>query len=148
MKYLLPHRFKKLGYILTPIGFLVWVLMQKGVFKFVLNSVFGTSTTNTYATINTVIAIISFFSFLLGFIFIGFSKEKIEDELAQKTRLESFQFASLLQICFIIIGFVIMVFSQEPHAEGLLYFFVCSILLYWLSFVLRFHYNLYFKFKK
>ncbi len=147
MKYLLPYQFKKIGFILSPIGFLVWVLMQRGFFTYLLNNILGTSTSNAYQLTNTTIAIISFFGFLFGILCIGFSKEKIEDELVQKTRLESFQFSTLLQICFIILGFVFMAFTNEFDQEGMVYFLVLSILLFWFSFIIRFYYKYHFKFK-
>ena len=107
MKYLLPHRFKKIGAIVAPIGFALWICMQFGFVTKVLIFLFGespaTQSNSPYHIVNVCVAILSFFSFLAGIYFVTFSKEKVEDEMVQRTRLDSFQFAALAQIIFIII---------------------------------------------
>lgn len=95
MKYLQPHSFKKIGIILSPIGLIVWSALQ-------LNGIqFGLSNHN----IEIALLIISFFSFLGGIYFITFSKEKIEDEMIQKIRLDSLLFAAMVQLLFLLAGF-------------------------------------------
>ena len=136
MKYLLPHRFKKIGVFIAPIGLALWICMQMGVVSKFLIFLFGESTEasshSAYHIVNICVAIISFFSFLTGIYFITFSKEKIEDEMVQRTRLDSFQFAALFQIIFIIISFLFILIFKEPGAEGFMLFFITTILLFWL----------------
>lgn len=152
MKYLLPHSFKKTGAIIAPLGFILWLSMQRGLITRALNFVFGESTggqtTSVYHTVNVIIAIISFFSFLGGLYFISFSKEKIEDEMVERTRLESFQFAALVQLSFIILFFLSLLFFNEPNDAGLSLFFIGSIFLFWLCFIARFNYILHVKIKE
>ena len=149
MKYLLPHRFKKIGAIIAPVGFAIWICMQFGYVTQVLAFLFvdssGTQSNTSYHIANAWIAIISFFSFLTGIYFVTFSKEKVEDEMVQRTRLDSFQFAALAQIIFIIFGFCYMLFFKEPREGGLMLFFITIILLFWLCFIGRFNYVMHIK---
>jgi hypothetical protein len=102
MKLLLPHRYKKIGAVIAPMGLGFWLAMQLGYITKALTHFFGEqenlSTVSAYHSIKVVVAIISFFSFLGGIYFVTFSREKVEDEMVQRTRLDSFQFAALIQI--------------------------------------------------
>jgi uncharacterized membrane protein len=151
MKYLLPHRFKKIGTVIAPLGFFLWICMQLGFVTKVLNFAFGQSShghiSSSYQFANVIIAVISFFSFLGGVYFVTFSKEKIEDEMVQRTRLDSFQFAALIQIIFIIVGFLSILLFKEPGDGGLMLFFIVVIFLFWLCFIGRFNYILHIKIK-
>jgi hypothetical protein len=144
MTYLLPHRFKMIGAIIAPIGFALWIFMQLGMVTRALNFFIEETSSNHFAfhIVNVCIAILSFFSFLAGIYFVTFSKEKIEDEMVQRTRLDSFQFAALTQIIFIIVGFFSMMILEEPSQGGLMIFFISMIFLFWLSFICRFNYIL------
>lgn len=146
MKFLLPHRFKKIGAIIAPLGFLLWVCMQRGVVTWLLSLLFTENTVllsdAQYHFINVVVAIASFLSFLGGIYFVTFSKEKIEDELVQRTRLDSFQFAALVQILIIIAGFILMLLIKEPGKDGMVLFFAGVVFLFWLAFIGRFNYVL------
>jgi hypothetical protein len=147
MKFLLPHRFKKAGMIMAPLGFGLWFCMQMRLTNrfFALihfeNLVSGKGS-STYATANTIIAILSFFSFLAGMYFLSFAKEKVEDEMISKIRLSSFQFAALCQMLFFIFAFAYMAGSKnEPDGDsGLSLFFLTAVCLFWMAFILRFNY--------
>lgn len=67
--------------------------------------------------------------------------------MIQRTRLDSFQFAALIQLLFIIIGFLSMLIFKEPDKEGLMLFFISVIILFWLCFIGRFNYILQIKIK-
>jgi hypothetical protein len=144
MKYLFPHPFKKIGAIIAPVGFAIWICMQFGYVTRVLTFLFGESNTS-YHIANVCIAIISFLSFLAGIYFVTFSREKIEDEMVQRTRLDSFQFAALAQIIFIITGFLFIIFFKEPGEGGLMLFFITIIFLFWFCFICRFNYIMHIK---
>ncbi len=148
MKLLLPNRFKKTGAVIAPLGFAIWLLMQSGYISEMLTHIVGepnSSTVILFRVVNAIIGTISFLSFLGGIYFVSFSREKIEDEMVQRTRLDSFQFAALVQIIFTIAGFLFMIIVGEPKDAGLMLFFILSILLFWLSFIGRFNYILHFK---
>jgi hypothetical protein len=40
-----------------------------------------------------------------------------------------------------------MLLYKEPEKEGMMFFFVTAIFLFWLSFIARFNYVIHFKFK-
>jgi hypothetical protein len=149
MKYLLANRFKKIGSIIAPLGFFLWLCMQFGYITKLLTLLFGESTneqtTFLYHQTNVIIATISFFGFLAGIYFVTFSKEKIEDEMVERTRLESFQFAAIFQLLFIIVGFLSILIFGDPNEGGLMLFFIVIIFTFWLSFICKFHYTLHFK---
>ena len=115
MKFLLPHRYKKIGAVIAPLGFCLWLVMQFGYLKSLLISIFGQLNESyewsAYQIVNIAAAVLGFLSFLAGLYFVSFSKEKVEDEMVQKTRLDSFQFAALLQIIVTIVGFLFLMFS-------------------------------------
>jgi hypothetical protein len=146
MKFLLPHRFKIIGAIIAPAGFFLWLAMQFGyISKILVNTLGEPTTTSSHQVINVMVAIISFFSFLSGIYFVTFSKEKIEDEMVQRTRLESFQFAAIIQIIFMIAGFLLMLFAGDPGESGMMLFFIVLVFLFWLTFIGRFNYMLHVK---
>lgn len=151
MKLLLPHRFKKLGTIITPTGLLFWVLMQLGYVKAFTSYLFGksviTSSLSVVNFFNAFVAILGFFMFLGGLYCIAFSKEKVEDEMVQRTRLDSFQFAAAIQIISTIVGFLIILFLGETGEEKLMLFLVGLVLLFWLSFISRFNYILHVRYQ-
>lgn len=132
--FLLPNQFKKIGYLLFPIGLFLWIAFQQGLFGSQINHPF-----------KVMILTLSFFSFLLGFYFICFSKEPIEDEFITSIRLKSFHISALIQMIFFVIAFTVMyIFKFEPKGdEGLASFFLFSILLYWVIYLIAFNYTLF-----
>lgn len=152
MKYLLPNQFKKIGAIAAPVGFFLWILMQRGYITQTLTALFGENTAQSplsYHMVNVVIATFSFFLFLIGMYCLTFSKERIEDEMVQRTRLDSFQFAALIQIITIILGFSGMIIFQEPEGDGgMMLFFIVIVFIFWISFIARFNYILHLKLRQ
>jgi hypothetical protein len=149
MKFLLPHRFKRIGAIMAPIGLLGWLLMQMGWIKKMLVLLFDLSADQLLTrNLNILVAAVSFFSILAGIYMVSFSREKIEDEMVQRTRLESFQFAAVMQLLAVILGFVIMAIYKEPREGGMMLFFISLVGLFWLSFIGRFNYILHLKLRQ
>jgi hypothetical protein len=150
MSLLLPYRFKKIGNVLAPLGLLMWILVQLDVFKALFIHLFGrgqdSDPTPPYIVAAVVTICLSFFSFLAGIYFMIFSKERVEDEMIQKVRSESFQFAAFTQLVFVIIGFVLLFFielKKEVNEDMFLEaFFGLCILIFWLSFIGRQRYIL------
>ncbi len=147
MKLLLPNKFKRLGLFMAPFGFVIWLAMQMGYTRKLMHF-FMDENNRAIITLNIIIAVLSFFSFLLGICFLVFAKEKIEDELIQKTRLDSFQFAALVQLVFISFGFLGMFLFKEPDNGGLTLFFILLIFIFWLSFIGRFNYMIHVRIKQ
>jgi hypothetical protein len=131
--FLLPNRFKKIGYLLFPIGLLIWISIQQGIIQVELNH-----------KMKVFILSLSFFSFLAGLYCISFSKEPIEDEFIESVRLKSFQISSIIQMIFFIISFTLMyLFNIEPSGDaGLSVYLLSSIILFWLMYILIFNYTL------
>jgi hypothetical protein len=149
MKFLLPHRFKRIGAIMAPVGLLGWLLMQMGWIKKMLVLLFDLSADQLLTrNLNTLVAAVSFFSFLAGIYMVSFSREKIEDEMVQRTRLESFQFAAVMQLLAVILGFAFMAVYKEPREGGMMLFFISLVGLFWLSFIGRFNYILHLKLRQ
>ena len=137
---------------MAPLGFCLWLAMQLGYIKNVLIYFFGQQDNgyawSAYHVVNAVAAILGFCSFLAGLYFVTFSKEAVEDEMVQKTRLDSFQFAAFLQIIVTIAGFLFMLFAGDPGEGGMMVFFIVLVFLFWLSFIGRFNYILHVKYKQ
>ena len=149
MKFLLPHRFKRIGAIMAPVGLLGWLLMQMGWIKKMLVLLFDLSADQLLTrNLNTLVAAVSLFSFLAGIYMVSFSREKIEDEMVQRTRLESFQFAAVMQLLAVILGFAFMAVYKEPREGGMMLFFISLVGLFWLSFIGRFNYILHLKLRQ
>lgn len=131
--FLLPNRFKKIGLLLFPIGLIIWMVTQRGLLNTDLNH-----------TMKVVTLTLSFFSFLFGLYFTTFSKEAIEDEYINSVRLKSFQISSITQMVFFLISFTLMfILNIEPNGDGgLSLFLLCSIILYWVTYMVFFNYSL------
>lgn len=131
--FLLPNRYKKIGLFLFPIGLIIWMITQRGLFNSELNH-----------TIKVFTLTLSFFSFIFGLYFISFSKEPIEDEFIESVRLKSFQISSITQMVFFLISFSIMLlFNIEPSGDSeLSIYLLSSIILFWVMYIVIFNYTL------
>jgi len=139
---LLPNRFKKIGLIIMPLGFFIWIAMQLGWITKISEFIGFTNS----KPLNTTVAVLGFFSFLFGIYALAFSKEKIEDEMIKNTRLESFQFSAFLQIIFITVSFIWIAFMEKPPKDaGLMLFFILAIFLFWIIYIIRFNYIIHIK---
>lgn len=135
---LLPHHCKKIGLIAVPFGFFLWFAMQK---NYVTSLVLAIGIDNV-KPINVTIAVIGFFSFLLGIYALAFSKEKIEDEFIREVRFESLQIAGFVQLVFLIFGFILIALNENSiRKDTIMLFFVGVIFIFWLVYILRFNYK-------
>lgn len=138
----MPHRFKKIGLLITPIGFFLWIAMQMGWISKILTSIGLEDNT----PVNIFVAVLGLLSFLFGIYAISFSKEKIEDEMIKNLRLESFRIAALIQIFLISLGLVIVgIMDRPPKDAGMLLFFITVIIIFWITYIIRFNYIVHFK---
>ncbi len=149
MLYLFPHKFKRVGLIIAPLGFALWLAMQYGMVSGFVEFVaaqLNTSVSRSWLQIvNVSVAVSSFTGFLFGMYFLSFSKERVEDEMVQQLRLRSFQFAAFLQIISLIAGFFLFLILGDPEAEGFMMFFILLFILFWLTYIVRFNYILHLK---
>jgi len=130
--FLLPSNFKKIGIIITPLGFLVWCCTQL--------DWFGASNIQPHI-LKVTILIVSFFSFLIGIFFTTFAKEKIEDEFIKSLRLHSFQISALVQLIFFLASFTIMLITNKDlGGDGTLaLFLLLGIMLFWFTYIIHFN---------
>lgn len=136
-KLLLPHRYKKAGAWMAPLGFIAWVATQQGAMDGVLPA--GGSWQRI------ALLVLSFFSFLFGLYFLVFARERHEDEYINNLRLKSFQMAAFSQLVFFILSFVYMALSgNEPASDaGLELFLLMAIFLFWVFYIMHFNYTMY-----
>ncbi len=127
---LLPNRYKKIGWLLFPLGLIIWASLQIGILDDYVNHLIKVS-----------ILTLSFFSFLIGFYFVSFSREPLEDEYISSLRLKSFQISAIIQMIYFLMAFTSMfLFHFEPNGDGgLASFLLISILIYWLAYLIVFN---------
>lgn len=84
---------------------------------------------------------LAFFSFLLGWYFLAFSKEKIEDEFVQNLRLQAFHAGAFIQILFFfLLAIFFFVGGKEPANDtGFLILFMAAVFLYWFIYLVYFN---------
>lgn len=144
-KYLIPHKFKKIGYILFIPGlimgllYLFWdieiSLPNMTVFAVVSDEVFGNRdwfhllSTDVYNEILGVLLIV-------GGVMVAFSKEKEEDERIRQIRMESLMWATHL-------NFAVLLFAMLfVHGEPFLEIMVANMFTILIFFIVRFHWFL------
>lgn len=146
---LIAHRWKTLGWMLSIPAFIAGLYFMKldnpddyltvqipawlERVLWVDNNLFGASTSPIkLSLLDEVICI----SLLAGLLLLAFSKEKIEDEWIQQVRLESFQWAMLINTLLLI---VFIVFTHGFPFMSVMIFNMFTPLM---VFVARFHYVL------
>jgi hypothetical protein len=143
---LLPHSFKKYGWLLFGMGGVTGILLMTGQIE--LNFL----NMNTFALIhgelfqkleyftwieNNMALTFTALVFILGALIIAFSKEKVEDEFIQNMRLRSFQWSVVANYSILFVAFLTV--------YGIAFFTLISIQLFLviILFILRFHYLMY-----
>ncbi len=151
--YLFPHRFKQAGWILLGLSlvlFIVFLILPEGpdsieFFDCNVFSLFPEKFMNWQNKSsplweiqkdnigNELFAIL----FILGAIFVGFSKEKVEDEYVAKIRMESLMWATY--ICYGLLIFCILFI----YGFSFLYVMIVNLFALLVVFVSRFQFMLY-----
>jgi len=147
-KYLLPNKFKNLGWFTLIISIVIWIysaliikddisFLRANVFA-VIGSEFMRGGTKYFNFINsnityTLIGVL----FIIGGLLVAFSKEKIEDEFIAKLRLQSFQWSFLINYVLLFLLFL-FVYGMEFLSVLIYNMFTMLIL-----FIIRFHYLLF-----
>lgn len=128
-KFLLPHQFKWIGYIIAPPGIILWSIIQKSHFP------------HLFLNLRALILTISACMFVFGFFFTVFARKKIEDKYISLKRLETFQLASIIQCFLIITGFFLIGFAKNSmNIESQMFYFIGCIFFYYLFYIARFQY--------
>ncbi|MFG6686005.1 hypothetical protein ACGK9U_05435 [Mariniflexile sp. HNIBRBA6329] len=127
--YLLPNKYKKIGWVLFLTGIILGVSLQifdstEDIFNLDLINNFG------FEFLDEIISIL----IIIGGLLVGFSKEKIEDEFIHKLRHESLVWAIILNY---IILFLTVIFIYEGDFFTVLVYNMFTPLIF---FIVRFNF--------
>lgn len=151
-RFLLPFKYKKIGQVFMLIGFLIWIVGQKGwlnniIIRLVPYKITVVSekqlSSNQQQTLS-IFLIIAFILFTLGILLKGLSKEKNEDEYIKNIKLESFRMAAWIQGIIIFVILWINIITKDQYFETLTVevFPWFLILIFWLVYEFRVEYIL------
>lgn len=139
-KFLLPHRWKTVGWVLLIPSFIMGILWEAGVKIVVMTPVFAIWSTKQelftviYKNIyNEIVSI----PLLISLMIVSFSKEKYEDEYILKLRLDSLVWS--LYINFSILLFSILFIFKDGFQNIMIY----NMFLILILFIIRFNFILY-----
>jgi len=129
-KLQLPNYFKKIGYVLFILSFLVLI-------------------TNQFIIQQLTITILAKYGLLTGMLIYSVSKEKIEDELVIKLRMQSYTFAFIIAVIYTLIQPIVnylvdfIIDDNKPDFENYgdfnILWFLLSIQLFYFEFTKRLH---------
>lgn len=147
-RYLFSHKFKKFGWILFGIGFILGVILLLNEFDFpdwemsvfpLIGEETGVFTQNSPMvwSFNNISDELASILLIVGGILVGFSKAKEEDEYISKIRMESLIWATYVNYIVLLLT-VLFVFDMAFF--NVLIYNMFTILIF---FIVRFHYVLY-----
>jgi hypothetical protein len=145
-KLLFPHRFKRIGWILLVPSTILGIaciffdfsfnFLDIKVFAIFSDDFFGSDTVFGLGKNNITDEIVGVL-FIIGALFVAFSKEKNEDEFIEKTRWESLVWATYINYFILIFCFL---FFYNTSFLWVMIFNMFTILIF---FILRFYFILY-----
>lgn len=139
-KFLLPHKFKIIGWIILVPSFILGVLWVAGIKYKVISPVFAIWADNgEYFTIiyknifNEIVAV----PLLLSLMFVSFAREKFEDEYLTKIRLESLTWSIFVNSTLLLLAWLIV------FREGFYNIMIYNMFTVLILFIVRFYSILY-----
>jgi len=155
-RFLFPHRYKLIGWLLAIpsliLGLSVLIgdfyfdfLTVKLPFEYIFTDTFTSSSGGDKTTLNDSVSVLNFtdeiaaIGSIVGLLFIAFSRVKIEDEYVSKTRLESLQWAIYLNFALLILAIIFI------HGMAFFSVIVYNMFTPLIFFIIRFHYILFIK---
>ncbi len=133
-KLLLPGRFKKWGILLLLPSLALGILVRFFDFRFDFLTVSWKSSNELFENDNINFTDeIALTGIILGLIFIAFSREKNEDEFINRTRLESLQWAVLINYGLLIVA------TWLVHGLNYIDVMMYNMLTVLIIFIIRFH---------
>jgi hypothetical protein len=145
-KLLFPNRFKRIGWILlvpsTILGILIiffdfsFEFLDLNVFAIFSDSFFGPDTIFGFEK-NNITDEITGILFIIGAIFVAFSRERNEDEFIAKTRLESLVWATYINYAILIFCFIFF------YSTGFFLVMIINMFTILIFFIFRFYLILY-----
>lgn len=129
-KFLFPHVFRRIGWIILVPTLLLGVILLSDIL-------------NIYGIMETVIADTAIIGIAIGSLFIGCSRERIEDEMTSTIRVNSLLTSFYTYIVFLIIC------TLAVNGIAYLYVMAASLVMLPMIFVIRFRYEMhkYYKMK-
>ncbi len=144
-QFLLPHKYKKVGWICMGISFLLWGLSlfydgnlpwsNVNIFTFINKEPLGETIFLGFSEVDLGFTLIGIL-FIIGGLVVAFSGEKREDEYIMQLRLSSFQWAVFLNYTILLLAFI-LIFGTD-FLSVLVYNMFTTLLF----FIIRFHYLL------
>ena len=145
-KLLLPHKFKKPGWILliptTLFGLYIifsdfeFDFLNARVFTLYSNEILGESVTMGFVKTNLTLTVTGII-FIISAFFVAFSREKTEDEFIARIRLESLLWATYINYGILLFCFLFF------YDFGFFYVMIFNMFTILLIFIIRFQYLLY-----
>ncbi len=146
-KLLLPNKYKLIGWcLLIPaiiLGLLIivnedfqYIPIKTKVFAFFNQEIMGGSQSFSFIETNITVTIVGIL-FIIGAMFVGFSKEKKEDEFIAKLRLSSLLWAVWVNYTFLFLSFLFV------YAGSFLTVMMYNMFTVLIIFIVRFNYILY-----
>ena len=144
-KLLFPHSFKKVGWVLLIPSFILTIIFSSDALHLELNTTvfaifndnfFGESKNFQFIVVNIFPTIVGI-SFIVGGLFVAFSKLKVEDEYISELRLSSLLWAVYVNYAFLLLAFI-FVYNISFLSVMLYNMFTVLII-----FIIRFHFILY-----
>ncbi len=134
-KLLLPHRFKWIGIILFIPFFVLGLLNRYADFKIVALN-FYREDGDIFTPFQNLTDELSLTGSIISLLMIAFAREKQEDEFINHTRLESWQWAVLINFVLLIIA--TWVFYDEAYIDVMMYNLLTPLII----FIIRFNWVL------
>ncbi len=149
-KFLLPNKFKRLGWILLSFSIILWIyaeliikddieLLKTTVFVIVGNDFLKDTEYFSFINTNITYTLIGML-FIIGGLLVIFSREKIEDEFISKLRLLSFQWSFMMNYLVLLFLFLFV------YGMGFLYVLMYYMFTTMILFIVHFEYS-FFKYK-
>lgn len=144
-KLLFPHSFKIIGWILLIPSFVLTILfsfelisseLNATVFAFFSDELFGKSRIFQFIEVDILPTIVGI-CFIIGGLFVAFSKLKVEDEYISDLRLSSLLWAVYVNYALLLLAFIFV--YNMPFLTVMLYNMFTVLII----FIIRFHFILY-----
>ena len=137
-KLLLPNRYKSIGILLFIVSLILGIMVRFSDFEFELLTVVikekGINVMNEKMNFTDEFALTGI---IISLLFIAFAREKNEDEFITRTRLESWQWAVLINYILLLVA------TWAVHGFAFIDVMMYNMLTIPIIFIIRFHYVLY-----
>ena len=137
-KLLLPNRYKFIGFTIFLISLVLGIMVRFSEFQFEALTIVvkGKKVTEFDSSLNLTDEF-ALTGIIISLLFIAFAREKNEDEFITKTRLESWQWAVLINYILLLLA------TWAVHGLAFIDVMMYNMLTIPIIFIIRFHYVLY-----